>query len=887
MSPSSRPLLLSGLLALVALSSVGACTPSTVGGVVQATGSGSGILVQGADYAARADAAWAAAPEVPLSEKSQALIKKINAPVVVDVPGTFDGLDPAVKAIDLRDPAYRTALMGTDEQALSTMLRKTDARILIVHSDIGPSFDRDQRVLSRLVHHDDLHFFELAGVEDGAFVYLLVDKPLAFPPDIASPAIHWVRDVLEGKSPPAFPEQKAERKDWNLVTTVRGQGSELAISLASGLTLDKALIETVNDLESMYRRDRETLGFPILKLAMPGYQLEMHRITERAWVIPRDDDKIEDLFEMGVDGAVFVQKPTAEEKKAGKNGQSGVFPGSVAAVRGYTTAAQFLKAEARQFKWDSVKPWKDAAVDLDLIRDIHWVEVVKTVPDPSKPGDPTATIQSHGVIPFYRGTTPVPLSDVNVDSARDSVLMAAEWYIRSLKPDGAVVYKYWPEEARFSNEDNHVRHTLATWNLWEAYTLDPRPEFLSGAIRAQNWTLQSLQIRDHSNLKGWELDAVNASPMKDDILKNGMAYYTYDKNTKLGSVVVGLLGMIEVARQTNDHQYDDLMRQQGRFVEFMQRADGSFAGYHVPKDHPYYTSVNDIVPGEAALSLVYLSEYFHDPSYLAGLPKFFAHYEQWYAERAAKKSNVGPWPAYIYDNETRLDLVQFGPWTVMAASAYTRAVPHAHDVAKFGLDVARWMIDSYEYTQENAPFPDYVGGYYKFEGELPAMQAFCYGEGTSAAYDMAIRMDTTQSAYFEKHSRETVRFALQMQHDNLDTHAYSRPDMVLGGIRYAMNEPKVRIDYVHHALSAVYQWLMAARKDPTLPPDVKAGYTDDEREVMRMAGMPSLRPPGTPNPMPVAAADGMDQPVSVDSLRAKAMQVPTGIPGANDAEDGE
>lgn len=861
---------------------VGGCKPATVGGVVSSASGG--ILVQGATYEARAEAAWAAVENVSLSGQAKALIEKINAPVFVDVPGTFSGLDPATNVLDLRDPEFRAALMGTDEQALSTLLRDADARVLIVHNTIGPSLDRDKRVLSRLVHHDDLHLFELAGVEDGAYVYLLVDRQLSFPPDVASAAVRWVRQVLEGKKPSAFPAQAAERKDWNLVTTLRGQGQELSFSLAQARTLDLALFETATDLEAKYRRDREILGFARLDKAMPALQIEMHRITERAWVIPRSDEALEDLFELGVDGAILIDRPSDEEKKAGKNGQSAVFPGSIAAVRGHTSAASFLKAAAREFKWDSTRPWRDEGTELQLIRDVHWAEVENTIPDPANPG---ATVSSHGVVPFFRGTTPVPLSSISLDAVADSVVMAGEWYLANLKADGAVTYKYWPEDARFSNEDNHVRHTLATWNLWEAWTLDPRPEFMEGAIRAQNWTLQSLQIRDASNLKGWELDAVNASPLKDQILKNGMSYYTYDKNSKLGSVVVALLGMVEVARSTNDHQYDEIMRQQGRFVQFMQRENGSFAGYHVPKEHAYYTFVNDIVPGEAALSLVYLAEYFHDDSYLTGLPKFFEYYEGWYKVRAAKRSNVGPWPAYIYDNATRLELVQFGPWTVMAASAYTRVRPEAHDVAAFGFDVGKWMIDAYEYTEENAPFADYVGGYYKFAGELPAMQAFCYGEGTSAAYDMALRMDPAQAPYFEKHSRETVRFGLQMQHDGLDTHAYSRPELVMGGTKYAMNEPKVRIDYVHHSLSAMYQYLVAARKDPNLPESVRRGYPDEVREAMRLAGMPSLRLGTTPNPTSVPPAPGMGVPLSIDSLRARAMTVPAGLPGAKDEEDGD
>ena len=128
---------------------------------------------------------------------------------------------------------------------------------------------------------------------------------------------------------------------------------------------------------------------------------------------------------------------------------------------------------------------------------------------------------------------------------------------------------------------------------------------------------------------------------------------------------------------------------------------------------------------------------------------------------------------------------------------------------------------------------------------------------------------------------------MQMQHDGLDSHPYSRPELIFGGIKYAMNEPKVRIDYVHHALSAMYQYLVAARTDPNLPANVKLGYTDDQRQVMRLANNPSLRAPGTPGPLPVAAATGMDLPLTIDSLRARAMQVPTILPAGGNDKDGE
>ena len=94
------------------------------------------------------------------------------------------------------------------------------------------------------------------------------------------------------------------------------------------------------------------------------------------------------------------------------------------------------------------------------------------------------------------------------------------------------------------------------------------------------------------------------------------------------------------------------------------------------------------------------------------------------------------------------------------------------------------MIDTYQWRPDRTPWPDYTGGYFKMAEELPAMQAFCYAEGTAAAYQLAIRFDPEQSPFFEKSTREAMRLGLAMQYTEDDTYAFSRPYQVMGGIRY-------------------------------------------------------------------------------------------------------
>jgi uncharacterized membrane protein (UPF0182 family) len=67
-----------------------------------------------------------------------------------------------------------------------------------------------------------------------------------------------------------------------------------------------------------------------------------------------------------------------------------------------------------------------------------------------------------------------------------------------------------------------------------------------------------------------------------------------------------------------------------------------------------------------------------------------------------------------------------------------------------------------------------------------------------------------------------------MQYTELDTYPFSRPRQVMGGIRYALNETKVRIDYVHHALSSMVQYYQGAQVDPSLPPEVRGDASATE-----------------------------------------------------------
>ncbi len=765
---------LSTLLVLFGL----AVTPAHFGCENTTTMTAGGVVVRAPDFPSRVEGAFARAANDHLGTEARKSLEGAQGVFLVDNPAKIQGLPESVEVRALLDdPAVKELLLGTDEDALADKLVEMNVTGIVVHWRLMSAIDRGKTLASRLVHHDELNRFQLQRITDEVFIYRVLQTPIVFPPQLAAACTMSLRSLLATGQGIDLSRIPAPRDgQWELMASVRGQGRELGIGLAKNKDLNAALVELARDIERTHRRWNEWYGFPPVKDHIADLTIEIHRIKERAIVEPRGEQDLEDLWEMGIDGAVIRD---FEDRRVG------VFPGSVAYARAHRTADQFLRHTASFHHMDDKRPWRDPDISLEMVRDHQYQEI---------PGK--------GLIYLYRGQAPVPLELVTLENTKKSILSAADWWVYNMKPDGSVVYKWWPAENRESNEYNIVRHTLATWNLALAYRLDPKPEYLEGAIASQEYTLKFL---------------------KEEQMANGetMAYISFNNNQKLGTVVVGLLGMIEVARLTGDRSNDELMRQFARFVWHQQEDNGKFDPYYVPDDHPYADMVNDIVPGEAALAMIELSKYFEDPTIIEPLKKYWEYYEPWYYERANKKRTDAPWPSMVYDNDTRLELVQFGPWTVMAANAY-HEVTGDEDVAKFGLEIARFMIDSYQWDGERAPFPDYIGGYYKLPYELPAMQAFCYAEGTAAAYQLAVRAAPEEAPYFELATRETVRFGMQMQFDELNTYAFSRPDMANGGIRYAMNETKIRIDYVHHALSAMYLYYVGAVNDPNLPAEVKA-----------------------------------------------------------------
>lgn len=744
-------------------------------------------------------------------------------------------IDVAGDVIQLADDEpLREALMGADERVAAAALRERGVRGVVVSRDLMGALDRDSRTLARLARHAHLEWFQLRHVTEDLFIYTVRASDNRIPLATGDRLLKGLRARINGD---AIPRQTWKPSGVRLIGTMRTQGHTIAIRHAVGNSLESVLDELASKLVREWERNAEPDGHGSIADRKDDIRLEIHVVMERAPVEPRSRWQIFDLWELGVDGMIFSQRPGVKEDKFT------YVAGAEAMTRAHKSADQFLRYAVKTGGWIDARPWEDTRTRLDIIRTEHFMER-------EKGGGGVA-------VRLVRGMPEVPLAYVNDRTVRQMLVDGGEWWLENQFGDGSFEYKYWPEQNRRSTEYNEVRHILAPRDLADVWRYRNDDRYLVGAQRAMDWLMKYAVYGEDPPVAGIPHPVAGSLLFRYPSVAESRRI-NKAPNQKLGTVAVALLAWVAWADASGSKEQDVNIRKMAKFVRSQIGADGAFQAYYVERGHPYYGNKNDIVPGEAALALGMVSEYFGEPDWVDFYPKFLDYYEPWFRSRASKKNAYGRWPHNTYDNNTRLDLVQFGPWAVMASKQYYTLTGDKR-AATFGLEIADWMIDNYQWTGARTPWPDYVGGYYKLPNELPAMQSFCYSEGTAAAYHIASTFAVDRAPKYELSTREAIRFLEVMQYDEIDSYFVSRPKKVFGGVKYAMNENKIRTDYVGHGLSTLSQFLDARRYDPAVTQDLPDPAAIDTPRAANPADIQAApRVTNEPEPEPMMEAEPVD-----------------------------
>lgn len=482
-----------------------------------------------------------------------------------------------------------------------------------------------------------------------------------------------------------------------------------------------------------------------------------------------------------------------------------------------------------------------------------------------------------------RSFPPVDESVITREGFVTALRWSNRWLSEHVKEDGRFDYKYFSTRDIFleemsSDDDkyNIVRHALACYSLFMIQEFIPDDQQLIDSSH------QCLQLLINNTVFGNEwfdnprmrarlpagLQRKPFGPPLDNGREDGVgptdfweshdgyrraipgniAYVRWDDgsdNVKMGTVGGTILAISEYITldPTQFERYRPYLEALGEMILFMQKPNGAFNMYFVPPGHKYYSVENTIYPGEIMFGLSRLYKLLNDRRFLDSYLKAHEFYQQWYHREVLLKEPDG-----TYNEKRRVDLVQFVPWLAMANNDLMTVLigkgernnPKFRELGEFGIEVSNWIIDTYQFTDERAFFPEYLGAYYKIPTELPAMHTCVYTEGVAASYHMALLLNDEPN--IRKLLRATqlgCRFGVQqlfisdmssapiLLRNNQFLPSQRAMERSRGGARYALNLNKLRTDYTYHTLSAIAQALRYFRDSDWIQNDRPA--TDNQQ----------------------------------------------------------
>ncbi len=697
-------------------------------------------------------------------------------------------------------PGLEEALNGRDVDKVAALVEKAGIRHLIV--DPEPATRNpipENTVKNRLALARPAGRLSATMMSKELFLYELGEPPLKIPEKIERALSLIVRSAFVDReitfsgNKPTLPSPDGE---WTMILTLRPEEGH---HLSFHTTTQKTLVDAAETLGKKARKYYMSKHSFVDKYGSPEvaardyltFELEV-LYDQGTFVGPRDNLFLWRIVEPGING---VRLDIGKKRH--------YLPPWYSVANNYRTITSlfnmFFVKKARQKK----DYWKRDDVSFDRFRTVHWRET-------KAGGGPIEEL--------YRFSPTLPTTaDVTRENMVKTLKGLGDWISdNQTKSDGSYVYRYYPTKDTESDEYNMVRHCLGPFSLALAQEYAPNPDYKKKAEAGMRFIEKHIRWGGPPRQQDGTIDTSLKTWMGKPLPGKDVAIIDYpepprgDWSAKMGGVAVSILGYTQYKRAgwILGPKREKVLEGLANFLLYMQDEEkGSFHHYYVaPKNH-YYRTRNSIYPGEILYAVARLYGETKDERYKAAFKKSMDANLKWFKEQMAMRLPDG-----TYEETQRKNLVQFQPWIAMAMDEMYRYDPDPAYVEASNL-VSLWILDTYQFNENRAFFPDYLGGYMKVLDELPAMHTFVYTEGVAASYDLAKRTgaDPKTVDKLRKGALLAARFIMQQQvRPGENDFYYPNPEKAKGGVRYCMNHNKQRIDYTYHALSSIYRIIKAA-----------------------------------------------------------------------------
>jgi len=705
-----------------------------------------------------------------------------------------------VKAEEI--PGLAAALEGEDVDAVIALLEKARVAHVVVDPAITPRDPLPKNtVKNRLALSYPAGRLVARVLTRHFFVYELSDPPPELD-DAAKAALMQIVRAEAGApgavAPAELPAAITAKGDWHMILTPRRvQGRHLMIYAEDGKTLADCARGLAERLEKSYGKkgfSRELGSLPDALASNINLELEVE-YGNGTFYGPRDALLMWRVLEPGIFGLRMRVK-----------GDEQMIPPWYTMTSDYRTVESLLERASKDLGGAKKDYWKGDDVPIERFRTVHFRE--------RTPGGPIETL--------YRAMPRIPApSEITKENLVKALVGLGDWIAdNQVYADGRHIYRYFPVKDEENDEYNMVRHTLGAYSMALVEEWSKDPKHLKTAEAGWGWIEKRIRWGGPPRRSDGTIDDSLTTWYDNPLPGPDIAIYEaneneYDKSlppdwsNKMGGVSVAILGYTQAKRVgwKLPPEREKVVAGLSRFILYMQKPDGAFHHYYVAPKNKYYGTDNSIYPGEILYAVARLFGETRDERYRTAFKRGMDEALGWFKREMAIKEPDG-----TYVEARRKELVQFQPWIAMAMEEMHRYDPDPAYVNASNL-VSIWIIDTYQFDEARAFFPDYLGGYLKVLDELPAMHTFVYTEGTAASYVLARRAGSPPEVVdkLRRGAMLAARFIIQQQvRPGENDYFYPNPKKARGGVKYCMNHNKQRIDYTYHALSSVYRILHAA-----------------------------------------------------------------------------
>jgi hypothetical protein len=349
-----------------------------------------------------------------------------------------------------------------------------------------------------------------------------------------------------------------------------------------------------------------------------------------------------------------------------------------------------------------------------------------------------------------------PLTRARVLAA---IQAGGDYLIRHQAASGRFTYVYNPITDTAEGGYNLLRHAGTAFALFQVYGLTKAPRYRRAGDRALAW------------LEGFTED------------DGTYRYVQSGERVKLGGAALALLALTERERHVQDGRDRSKMTRLAAFIQGQMDADGALRSYYAPDPgKPAPDRVSIYYPGEATLALVRLARITGD-----------TRWRDTAIQAADYLMNRGKLAGVHY-------LVFPDAWLLYALSELHTLTGESRFLA-YGQRIGAEMLAA-QYRDPNDPF--YTGGILDAvaPGSTPAAAR---AEGLGALCRALEKADAKPStlARYRAGQRRFNAFQLRHQADAYNSFAFADPEMAHGGFMASVVDPRMRIDYTQHNLSAL------------------------------------------------------------------------------------